>query len=478
MTYSDYQQNVKADIEQCLATLQCQPVILAGAGISKRYFGAPSWSELLEQLAVQCPKIEKEFAYYAQSFSSLTQIASEFAKAYREWAWGSGRNSFPPELFDASVRPDAFLKHAAARLIKEITPTALAELDEAHRMELEALAAIKPHAIITTNYDELLELVFPDFEKVVGQKALRGLPFTIGEIFKIHGCVSDSSELVLTDEDYAVFAKKKKFLAARLLTLFNEHPLIVVGYSASDENIRALLSDIDEALALPGDLIENIYFIEYDPQAEKRGSLPFEKLIKIEENRSVRVKQIVTSDLRWVFNAFKSPQVMNAVPSKVLRALLSRSYELVRSDLPRKTLEVDFKFLEQKLENAGQFAELFGITTVSDASLMSAKFPFSATELGMKLGGNSWHCAIKLFNQIKEETGLDLKASDNRYHRLVKVNRSQFHKYSDEAVKLLQKVQSEKYCDVDWIDVPAPEPDLFDAGDSTSKKAELKLPGM
>ena len=56
--------------------------------------------------------------------------------------------------------------------------------------EIELLKMIHPHSVITTNYDQFLEKVFPDYEVVVGQKILRSNNASIGEIFKIHGCSS------------------------------------------------------------------------------------------------------------------------------------------------------------------------------------------------------------------------------------------------------------------------------------------------
>jgi hypothetical protein len=47
-----------------------------------------------------------------------------------------------------------------------------------------------------------------------------------------------------------------------------------------------------------------------------------------------------------------------------------------------------------------------------------------------------------LLKRIKEEKGVDLKASDNRYHRSEKVNKSSFHKYSTELLTILKAVQA------------------------------------
>lgn len=192
--------------------------------------------------------------------------------------------------------------------------------------------------------------------------------------------------------------------------------------------------------------------MEYDAEAETKASLPTEKLILIEGNRSVRVKLIVTSDFAWVFEAFKSPDSLSSIPPSIMRAILARSYELVRSDIPRTQLAVDFDFLERKLENQGEFAKLFGITTVNDASAVSAKFPYSITELGKKLGGSSWHTADKLMKIIKAHTGVDIKACDSRFQHMLKVNSSEFHKYSGDAFDLLKKVQVAGACQAEWLE--------------------------
>jgi len=451
LDYESYKNQISTDVAAQIEQLRCQPVLFFGSGISRRYFDAPNWVELLQSLASDCPLIDKDYAYYAQSCSSERQIGSIFADKYKDWAWSTGKNQFPDHLFEPSVSPDSFLKHATAAVFKEISPASLADINSAFSDEITALQGIKPHAVLTTNYDTLLEVIFPDHAVIVGQSALKGMPFAVGEIFKFHGCVDDIEQIVLTSEDYDAFTKKKKFIAARLLSLFNEHPMLIVGYGANDPNVQAFLSDIDEALGLPGSLIENIYFVEYDAEAEGKNSLPTEKLIQIADNRSVRVKLIVASDFEWVFQAFKSPENLHSVPPSFMRAILARSYELVRTDMPRTQLDVDFEFLEGKLKNSENFAKLFGITTVSDASALSAKFRYSITELGQKLGGKYWHIAKNQMEIIKKDTGVDIRATDTKFHSLQKFNKSTFHSYSDDTLDLLKKVQAAKYCDPDWL---------------------------
>jgi len=62
----------------------------------------------------------------------------------------------------------------------------------------------------------------------------------IGEIFKIHGCITDPAGIVLTDDDYEDWNNKKKYLSAKLLTYFLEHPVLIIGYSAQDPNVLSI----------------------------------------------------------------------------------------------------------------------------------------------------------------------------------------------------------------------------------------------
>jgi hypothetical protein len=182
---------------------------------------------------------------------------------------------------------------------------------------------------------------------------------------------------------------------------------------------------------------------------------PREKLIGIEDGRSVRIKSIETDDFRWVFDAFGANQPLNAVSPKVLRALLHRSYDLVRHDIPRKTVQADFEMLERAVSNGVDFAKLFGITTISGPSLDAADFPYTLSEVAEKVTGKKdayWAAVQPCLDRIKRERGVDIKKSDNRYHRATRVGRSPnsiAHKYTDHCVDLLLKVYSGEVYELD-----------------------------
>ena len=128
--YTEYKKNVSDDIIECLDSMGCQPILFVGSGLSKRYFGGPSWEELLDRISKQCPAINKEFAYFKQSYNTLMEIGGVFSGIYKEWAWGSGRNEFPNELFDATKPPNIFLKYKVAEFFESIIPNSVESISD------------------------------------------------------------------------------------------------------------------------------------------------------------------------------------------------------------------------------------------------------------------------------------------------------------------------------------------------------------
>ena len=178
-----YGQKADAAIRDLLLKFECQPILFVGSGLSQRYFKAPTWRELLKAIFAKLPDGNNLFDYYRQKLNDdPVAIGSELANLVFEWAWKAGRASFPTEMFTANVSKDAFLKRLACdHLVSQMIPAS--DVDEALQKESEALAEIKPHAIITTNYDLFLESVFEGYEPISGQTILRYNTNSFGEIF-------------------------------------------------------------------------------------------------------------------------------------------------------------------------------------------------------------------------------------------------------------------------------------------------------
>jgi SIR2-like domain len=445
MDYKQYQAEVTSDISSVLTAASCQPILFIGSGFTKRYANGPNWEELLKKLAKACPLIDKDFAYYKQAYNNdLKKIGTLFSDLYREWAWGKGKTKFPAEYFTESFASDAFIKHSIAELLKNMGPNSKGsygspELDA----EIAALKAMSPHAIITTNYDEVIEPLFPDYERVIGQQILRKDHLSIGEIFKIHGCRSDPLSIIVNENDFDRFNKDHKYLSAKLLTYFVEHPLIFIGYRAEDPNITSVLYDVDRMVRANFKLVPNIFVLEWDPEITT-GSYPArDKVLSVGENINIRIKCIAASSFVWVFKAFGDAGNLEKINTKLLRSLMARSVELVRSNIPKKHVEIDFQTLEHAVNSGESFAKLFGVTSISDPSQVNLNYKYTLSGVAEELGFGYWSKALELINILKEQSGFDMKASDNAYHitlRTGKAAKSITNKYSEAAIDLLRKV--------------------------------------
>ncbi len=449
MSYENYQLEIDKDIKNCIETLQVQPILFIGTGMSRRYANAPDWNGLMQYLVDRCPNITKKLAYYQQRYDNdndNTQIASELSDLYSEWAWSTepSDNLFPQRLFESHQPKDVYLKHIVAELLKSLSTSFNIDTHPL-ATEIKALQKIRPHAVITTNYDTLLEDFFADYLKIVGQQIIKANYTCYGEILKIHGCSSDISSMVLTSEDYKRFDTQKKYLSAKLLTYFAEHPLFIFGYSCTDSNIKSILSDIDEIISPNNELIPNIYIVLYEKLEDLKASGEYQRetLIAINNNKSIRLKVIYANDFKWIFESLSQCSPDMAVSPKLIRALLARTYKLVNTDLPRHELPFNFETLQNITLNDDSLPKLYGISELNSGQALNANFNYRLTEVAEELGLTTWHRADDLLNKILEETKNNIKATDNKYHIAIKTGaKSVAHKYSQSLIALLTKVKN------------------------------------
>ena len=447
-SYEQYQSEMLEKIEQCKSNFMYQPILFIGSGFSKRYLGGPNWVELLQKMAEKCPNIKKDLAYYIQGKNNdLAAVASQFVGYYRTWAWTKkGREEFPNDLFSADIPEDSYLKYQVCKLFEDLVgnQSFFDSLPPNYSEELEALKAICPQAIITTNYDTFLEdKVFIEHTPIIGQKIITNIISDVGEIYKIHGCASDFSSIVLTKEDYERFNEKSKYIIAKLLTFFLEHPIIFIGYGVNDENIKSILADIDLVLGGNGELMSNMFFVKWERNFYENKSYSREHSVSLSNGKIFRMNNISVSDYKWVFSSFKNSHAIENFNPRILRSLISRQYKLVREDIPKSTVQVNYEHLSQYADADGEtLVKLYGIADAATVAAMSANFPFTLTKLANRLGYKGWHKANDLIEKITSDKGISIKSSDNVYHICVSSGDSaKFHFYSEAAYQLLIKVR-------------------------------------
>lgn len=441
--YESYKAKNLELVRSTIDEMGCRPVLFVGSGLTKRYLGGPDWLTLLREVAKRAGVSDDRFNFLAQKGdNNPIQIGSLVSEEVHSWAFGAGRNRFPADYFEAGVDKDAFIKFLACEIMSELLPN-LSHLEGELKLEVDAFRKIGPHAIITTNFDEFLEQCFPDYELVVGERII---PFSLnitGELYKIHGTSSDPRSIVLTAPDYIRFMKKRRYISSKMMTYFAEFPVFIFGYGLNDDNVNSIISDLGEALKDKGGLLENVFLVKRIQNLSALPNLQEEHAIAVGDGTAppLRIRTILTTDFQWLYEALGDTANPLPIPVKTLRHLAARVVELVRVDVPRSKIEIDFAHVERLSENPEELAQVLGISNVQNANI---QYPYSPTKLGRKLGYTSWHKANKLIEILNERLGFDIKASDNDYHWLAKVgDKTEFHKYSEKLVDCLVAIRDE-----------------------------------
>lgn len=253
------------DLEDRLRSFSSVPFLFVGAGLSRRYLGTDGWVDLLKRMAAHTGK---PYAYFASKADNrLPLVASEIAREFHEIWWNSEHFKESQELYGDTLQTrEGPLKVEVARY----TEAALERIPTTGALgkELRVLREAVVDGAITTNYDGLLEYLFPEFKAFVGQDELLFSDVQgVGEIYKIHGSATRPESLILTERDYDGFNNRNPYLAAKLVTIFVEHPIVFLGYSLSDPDVTDLLVSVAQVLTTENlrRLSDRLIFIQWDP---------------------------------------------------------------------------------------------------------------------------------------------------------------------------------------------------------------------
>lgn len=95
--------------------------------------------------------------------------------------------------------------------------------------------------------------------------------------------MNDPQSIVINEKDYKEFKEKREYLAAKLLTIFMEYPIIFIGYSISDSNIRDILSSIVKCMSNEQvEMLKNKFiFVDYDDKMEGMKLVKHPLLLKM-----------------------------------------------------------------------------------------------------------------------------------------------------------------------------------------------------
>ncbi len=186
-----------------------------GAGISASEAGLPTASGLAHVLASQLgiSDHDKKLASLASEFESSRDRVELFNVIKSSLA-------FEGDLTDPKICPSYKL-----------------------------LAQLPLKTIITTNFDNLVESAFEservDLRVYARDKLMSNFYPAKRKLLKIHGDLSCApDELVITEEDYASYAKYYPLFSDHLKHILETHAVVFIGYSLGDSNFEYIYDNV------------------------------------------------------------------------------------------------------------------------------------------------------------------------------------------------------------------------------------------
>lgn len=193
--------------------------LFTGAGFTKSITNntAPSWKELLEKVCdnneIDPKPILEEEALSLEEKAQLIKIILD-----------NKNISLSSEISD---------------IIRKI------ELSEENTNEVCKFFRENKFRVITTNYDKLSEMLVSKDTKI--QSLSPGLPIPKStshiKFYHIHGSIDFPEGMVVTSEDYFKFINSDSYFSRKLYTVLHEGFIIILGYSLSDVNLKAILNE-------------------------------------------------------------------------------------------------------------------------------------------------------------------------------------------------------------------------------------------
>lgn len=328
---TEFNTKVEITVRELLAKVNRVPFLFIGSGISRRYMGTENWEGLLKWVCETAGRPMKQFYIYKQQ--ALAECGEGDNELYPHIASLMERDFI--QALDNDVLADWGRRHAddlenGIPAMKLYIADHLLDFrpvdDDVELMELKK-ASRHVAGVITTNYDRLMEeYVFPGYQTYCRQDDLLFSQLAgIGEIYKIHGSVDDPASMILDENDYKQLEERQQYLLSKILTIFGEYPIIFLGYSLKDQDIRGIITAIVSCAGecRMREMAERFIFIDYSPE-QSIQTTNYDVNGKI-----VKMTSIGTQEFAPIYKAIAGTNMKYA--PKVLRQITRQLYEAAYS---------------------------------------------------------------------------------------------------------------------------------------------------
>lgn len=333
-------------IEEVISKFNTTPFLFIGSGMTRRYLNLPDWRGLLEHFAKTIKNDDFAYSAYENRANGIEckvgvmpKIAELIQRDYDDkWFKDMSIRMIEDEVVLKMIRDNGLspFKAEVAEYIKSSTI-----VNSFYEQEIRKLAEISDKSIsgiITTNYDSFLEDTFKGFKKYVGQtqlifSAIQG----IAEIYKIHGSIENPSSIVINEQDYLQFDKNSAYLAAKLMTIFMEYPIIFMGYSLNDSNviniIKSIVNCLDEKqIAI---LQERFVFVEWKKDFVGVEVTPHTIMV---DDKPLMMRRVELDDFKLLYSAMENKKAK--LPVKILRRFKQELYDYTITNVATSNLRV------------------------------------------------------------------------------------------------------------------------------------------
>lgn len=324
-------------IASTFSSFRTKPILFIGSGFSIRYLNSPTWKKLLSHFSEEL-NVNNPLSFRKYEEMAIDQVKRDGLNDSFIYPLIASfiQNEFNHRIFNDNSFYTEFRNIHLAEIKDGNDPFHLAIIDYIKEVEkptneyndeykLFTSISKKISNIITTNYDSFLEDTFTNFHTIIGQQdILNKRNNLVGNIYKIHGSVSDANSIVITKEDYDKFLQKQKFLSAKILTMLLEFPVIFIGYSASDTNIISIFSDIKSCLNpdTENDVAKKLLFIDYT------SDKTLQAITEIEIS-GLRMTRIRLSDFSPLYKAFEN--IIDSIDISYLRSIEDKIIQLIET---------------------------------------------------------------------------------------------------------------------------------------------------
>lgn len=335
---------MKSKISDVVKKFETTPFLFVGSGLPRRYYNLPDWRGLLEIFARRVK--DDDFAY--MSYESKAKVSNPQVGLYpkvaeliekdfnEKWFAIPEIRQLNDTFLEAVKKGVSPFKAEIAMFIESHSDLVAEYCDEVDKLRTISKNSIS--GIITTNYDRFMETVTDNFACYIGQEqlvfsAIQG----IAEIYKIHGSTAQADSIVINEADYLEFDKRSAYLAAKLMTIFLEYPILFLGYSIGDTNIQKILKAIVECLSVENaKKLENRFvFVEYE---KGFGSVEIAPHTMTFDGKMISMTKIKLEDFGLLYDALAEKKTK--LPVKLLRMFKQEFYNYVLTNTPTANLRV------------------------------------------------------------------------------------------------------------------------------------------